>query len=205
MALTPKQKKFVDAYIVLGVGTQAAKIAYPTTTYETQRVIASENLAKPNIQAAIHSALPDDVLGAKHKALLESRVLEHMTFPLGPKDEKQREERNAAYKLDSEQHGKKLKVEDGVSDVEIKEMLKDVNCTVRRIEHGEFARHVYFWAPDNRAVKDALDMAYKIKGAYAPEKHANVNVNIEAQPGDVDLDALITNAEAALKAQKLNG
>lgn len=61
-------------------------------------------------------------------------------------------------------------------------------------EEADFAvRHKY------------LDSAYKIKGAYAPEKHANVNVNIEAEPGDIDLDALITNAEAALKAQKLNG
>lgn len=49
-----------------------------------------------------------------------------------------------------------------------------------------------------------LDSAYKIKGAYAPEKHTNVNLNIEAEPGDVDMDLLVANAEAALKAQKLN-
>lgn len=51
----------------------------------------------------------------------------------------------------------------------------------------------------------AADMVFKSFGAYAPEKHTNVNLNIAAEPGDVDLDALITKAEADLKAQKING
>jgi len=184
--LTRKQKKFVDEYVATGNGTKAAKKAYDIKPNDeiTPRVIASENLTKPNIVEAIQEALPDEILGQKHRALLESTTLDHMTFPLGPRDEKQREEINESRRLDSLQHNKPLKLEDGVSDEEIKSMLSDVNCKVRRIEHGEHARHVYFWAPDNRAVKDALDMAYKLKGKYAPDKHINLNLNKDIEPNE---------------------
>lgn len=53
--ITKKQKIFADSYIETGNGTQAAKIAYPDTTYATQRMIASENLTKPNVQEYLQS------------------------------------------------------------------------------------------------------------------------------------------------------
>lgn len=58
------------------------------------------------------------------------------------------------------------------SDEEIGMMLLEVNCKVRKIVHGEQARHVYFYAPDNRARKDALEMAYKLRGDFAGDKAA---------------------------------
>ena len=188
--LRPKQKKFVEAYIENGGnGTQAALSAYDIGTKHgtddpsnVARAMAAENLAKPAIRDAIQDALPEDLLGQKHRALLDSTRLEHMTFPTGPRDEAHRIELNNAHILDHQQHGKKLKVEDGLSDEEIKTYLEEVNCKVRRIEHGEFARHVYFWASDNKAVKDALDMAYKLRGSYAPDKRVTLNLDAE----DVD-------------------
>jgi hypothetical protein len=30
--------------------------------------------------------------------------------------------------------------------------------------------HVWYYAPDNKARKDAIDMAYKLRGEFAPEK-----------------------------------
>lgn len=183
--LRPKQKKFVEAYIENGGnGTAAAKVAYDIAPGDelTPRVIASENLTKPNIIDALNEALPEDLLGQKHRQLLDSTRLEHMTFPLGPKDEAHRIALNNAHLMDHQQHGKKLKIEDGLSDEEIKAFLLEVNCKVRRIEHSEFARHVYYWATDNKAVKDALDMAYKLKGSYAPDKRVTLNLDAE----DVD-------------------
>ena len=48
--LTPKQKVFVEEYVKTKNGTQAALKAYDTTDNLTARVIASENLTKPNIR-----------------------------------------------------------------------------------------------------------------------------------------------------------
>lgn len=35
---------------------------------------------------------------------------------------------------------------------------------------------------DTNAVKGGLDMAYKLKGAYAPDKNINININQEMTP-----------------------
>lgn len=41
------------------------------------------------------------------------------------------------------------------------------------------------YGPDSKAVPKALDMAYKLKGSYAAEKTASVNLNLNA---DVKMD-----------------
>lgn len=89
--------------------------------------------------------LSDEKVVKRHGFLLESRRLDHMVFP--------------------------PKMEDEL----IEELLESVNCTLRKIVHGEQAKHAYFWSADNKAVKDALDMAYKLKGSYAPEKIQDVS------------------------------
>lgn len=80
--------------------------------------------------------LNDNDLTKAHNELLNSRRIDHMVFPLI------------------------------ISDEEITELLLSVNCTPRKFMHSETATHVWFWSPDNKAKKDALDMAYKIKGKY---------------------------------------
>ncbi len=84
--------------------------------------------------------LPDELLSEKHRELLKATRIEHMIFPTKVKDD------------------------------EIKKLLESVNCKVRKIMHGDTATHVWFWSADNKARKDALDLAYKLKGYYAPEK-----------------------------------
>lgn len=39
---------------------------------------------------------------------------------------------------------------------------------------------------DVQAVSKGLDMAYKLKGAYAPEKHTNLNLTVELKPEELD-------------------
>lgn len=100
----------------------------------------------------LEQALPDSRLTETHDALLKASRLDHMVFGLGPK-----------------KNSDKKEGEDVLSDEDIGSMLEEVNCTLRRIVHGETARHVYFWSNDNRSRKDALDMAYKLKGRYGDE------------------------------------
>lgn len=144
--------------------------------------------------------LSDEDLSKKHAQLLNSTKIEHLVFPLGPRglddpifsggrhNEKQTGE---AEKMDYEQERTTL------TDEEIIEMLAEVNCKVRRIVHGESARHVYFWAADNKALKDGLDMAYKLKGKYAAEKHVNLNIEHKT---DSRLDAIVAQIEQQLDA-----
>lgn len=180
--LTKKQRGFVKDYIVLGNGTQAALANYNTQSPRVAQTIASENLSKPIIAKAISDALPDSLIAERHLELLNSTYVEHLVFPTGPKETVEDDDTK-------------------LSDVQITEMLAEVNCKVRRIVRGETARHVYFWSADNRARKDAIDMAYKVKGTYAPEKHANLTM--VAEIGDVDVMALATEAAELLKAKKL--
>lgn len=88
--------------------------------------------------------LPRAELLETHRGLLKASRIEHLTF-----------------------------TRDGEpSDEEIILMLKEVNCVVRKIVHGEQARHVYFFAADNRARKEGLEMAYKLRGDFAADKAA---------------------------------
>jgi phage terminase small subunit len=54
VALTPRQQRFVDEFILSGCGAEAARRA--GYSVRTARQIGSENLTKPDIQAAIEAA-----------------------------------------------------------------------------------------------------------------------------------------------------
>lgn len=87
-------------------------------------------------EALMEKNLPDKILAKIHKQLLKSTNIEHMVFPTASTDE------------------------------EIKKLLESVNCTVRKIQRGDIATHVWFWASNDKSRKEALDMAYKLKGRY---------------------------------------
>lgn len=55
--LTIKQRTFVQKLLETGNGTQAALAAYNTNSSDVAKVIASENLTKPNVREAIEHAL----------------------------------------------------------------------------------------------------------------------------------------------------
>lgn len=102
-------------------------------------------------QKLVEKNLPDTLLTRTHTSLLKSARIDHMTFPPFNK--------------------KRNKKGEQITDEEIVELLDTVNCTVKKIVHGEQARHIYFWSPDNLARDRALDKAYKLKGKYEPEEH----------------------------------
>lgn len=103
-------------------------------------------------QKLIEERLSDEKLTEAHAKLLNSYRIDHMVFPVAVKDE------------------------------EITELLHSIGCEPKKIMHGEMAIHVWFWSPDNHARKDALDMAYKLKSKYAPEKHEVKSIGIIINP-----------------------
>lgn len=121
--------------------------------------------------------LPDIKVLATHRQLLDAHRLDHMIFPLGPKTE---EEQADSEDEDTEPIEEFLQKErTTMTDAEITTMLAEVSCTVRRIVHGNTARHVYFWAPDNKARQAASELAYKVKDKMRPTEAPRVQVDIK--------------------------
>ena len=58
--LSIKQERFIQEYLKTGNATQSIIKAYPDVTYDSARMMASENLAKPSIKSRI-----DDVLDSQ--------------------------------------------------------------------------------------------------------------------------------------------
>ncbi len=178
---TVKQKKAAVNLVGNGGNVTKAMIAagYSENTANTPQKLTESK----GWNELMGDYLSDEELAAKHRELLDSTRVDHLVFPLGPSglddqnfsggkaNEKQTDEEE---KMEYEQERTTL------TDQEIIDMLAEVNCKVRRIVHGETARHVYFWSVDNKARKEALDMAYKLKGKYAPTKSVNLNLEVEA-------------------------
>lgn len=156
---TIKQQKAMEEVVGNGGNVTAAmrEAGYSEATINTpQKLTESKAWAE-----YMEEHLSDETLAQKHNELLNSSRLDHMTFPPLSKKKKNQSK--------------------NLTDEEIIEFLAEVNCTVRKIMHGELVRHVYFWSADNRARKDALDMAYKLKGNYVPEKSLNVDILFNEQ------------------------
>lgn len=92
-------------------------------------------------QALMEEFIPDSLMAETHNALMKAKRVEYMVFPKA------------------------------VTSKEIKKLLKDAGCPVKKLTKGDKVNHVWYWVSDNRAHKDALDMAYKLKGRYAAEQH----------------------------------
>jgi len=73
--LTVKQRKFVKEYAASGNGTRAALAAYDTTDPHTAEVIASENLRKPGVQAAVDELLDAQGLSDAELLAVHARFL----------------------------------------------------------------------------------------------------------------------------------
>lgn len=158
---------------------------------------SSEITSTKSWQKVAEKFLPNEFLAGVHQGLLKSNKLDHMVFPLGPKGEDEinfsgaRPDKNPEMPTNSdgtpiEERGERTTM----TDKEIVAMLAETGCTVKRIVHGETARHVYFWSPDNNSRNKALDTAYKVKGNYAPEKKAIINLDVSVEAEVKALDSI---------------
>jgi len=171
---TPRQRKAAKAIVEnlqsdkpVSTGEVLKSVGYGTGLQnQPNRVIESEGFQK-----ILAEYLPEEMLAEKHVQLLNATRIDHMVFPLGPKDEDDANFSGGGRKKKNEDDdSEEFKERTTLTDEEIIIMLKEVNCQVRRIVHGETARHVYFWSADNMARDKALDKAYKLRRRYGEEQ-----------------------------------
>jgi hypothetical protein len=162
-----------------------------SSSEKPKRIITSKGFTE-----LMEELLPDEDVLQAHQDLLNSTRIEHMVFPLCKDPEADiPEEGDIPEELEPQAHGGALKrrhaVTEGasLSDRDIEDMLAEVNCKVRKIVHGETARHVYFWSPDATARKNAIELAYKIKGRITNK--VQLDGNLKTNPfGELSPDEL---------------
>ncbi len=187
----PKEKQiFVKEVAIHGNATKAVRKAFKDIKdpgyqrIKAHRLITDDNIVKAvdEVKQSIADRINDDDLVDTHKQLLNSRRLDHMVFPLGPKDEKNEPQANLAPEIKTIMEAQQELERTHLTDEDITQLINEANCVLRKIVHGTNARHVYFWAPDNIARDKALDKGYKLKGVYAPEKSISLNLNGDIIP-----------------------
>lgn len=116
--------------------------------------------------------IPKSKLAIRHGELVDFASIEHYVFPAQGRGAKKRE----------------------LTNEEIKTIVESVpGCRLIHIKPDPYIGKVaFFQAPDGRVRKDAIDMAYKLYGAYAAEKISIVD----------PLDTL-SNAELAALEKEL--
>lgn len=141
--LSKKEKGFIKDYIKTGNGTKSVMNNYDVKNENVAGVIASENLRKPKIQETIArygDRFSDEELAQHHKKLLNQKQKSYFVFPKSMEDE------------------------------EIIDKVNKAGFEVIVISPGDKGKYAFYSIDDAVAVKSGLDMAYKIKGTYAPEK-----------------------------------
>lgn len=101
--------------------------------------------------------LSDEKLARAHDELLNQTKIEYFVFPKSMQDD------------------------------EIEAKVNDVGLEVINIRDGEKGRYAFYKTIDSQARKSALDMAYKLKGSYAPDKSVNLNIDVETDTHIEDL------------------
>lgn len=143
---------------IRAVGLSEHKAQHPTLITST-----------PAFQDLLNEYLPEGDLLETHRGLLKAARIDHMIFADGPKDD------TAAIEWVANKNAKEGSIQvwtrdDVLTDDDIRDIMSEKNCEVRRISRTEQSRHVYFWSPDSKSRTGALDMAYKLKGSYAADK-----------------------------------
>lgn len=141
--LSQKDKVFIKEVIKTGNKTKSAKKAYGYKNDNTAGVMALDKLRKPKIQKAIEryaDRFDDEMLAKKHMELLNQKQKAYFVFPKSMDDE------------------------------EIEEKVNAAGFEVIVISPGEKGKYAFYSIDDVVAKKAGIDMAYKIKGSYAPEK-----------------------------------
>lgn len=181
----PTKKQIIATKLVAqGESPRAAmkKAKYAPSSIEHSSILTESN-GFQEVMLDIAAAIPDKLLVDTHLGLLKSSKLEHMVFPPFRLKEEIEEEDDMDDDSDEEQVNEGEDFGEQLTDDDIRDMLSGVNCTVRKIVHGDMARHVYFFAADNKARKDGLDMAYELKNKY-PTKSPSTVVPIQFNIGD---------------------
>lgn len=148
--LSPKREGFIRDYLATGNASEAARRNYDIKNPSGIGKLTKEILEDPKVISKIQELLGDDDLADKHKQLLSQKRVDYFVFPKNMSDEE-----ITAHVVE----GTGLKV-----------------INIRNTQNGKM---VFYATDDATTQSKALEMAYKIKGTFAPEKTMNVNVNLE--------------------------
>lgn len=142
----------------------------------------------------LDEVLPESFLAAKHKELITSGYIQHYIFPWIKTKEVTEELEPQANGGKLKRAHKKVEKKKGLTNEEIKAIVESVpGCRLIYIKEDDYMGQVaFFQAPDNKVQRDALDMAYKLRGTFAPEKHAVFATGLE-NLSDADLDRALSD------------
>jgi hypothetical protein len=152
------------------MGSRRAKLVYrkmsenvgkkPLSTSAAMRAVGyspsySENpqrfLATKTAKELEKLYLPDELIAMRHAELLGAAEIQHYVFP----------------KIKSGKGNKTA----SLTNAEIKTIVESVpGCRLIYVKRDFMGAWAYFQTPDCKSRKDAIDMAYKRKGTYSPEK-----------------------------------
>lgn len=179
---TPKQAKAAKLYsenLRADVPKSSGAILREAGYSDEQSKKPSDVIESDTFQALLEAMLPDDKLTRIHTRLLEQRKIEHMVFPLDHQDPS---DTAGSFPVDEQLREAEIeskRIIDNLSDEDIIDMLAEVSCKVKKIIHGETARHVYYWTHDAKAQHAALELAYRLKGHLTKDNGAGgINFNL---------------------------
>jgi hypothetical protein len=177
---TPKQIKAVQLLVENGgldkpkpTGDILREAGYSEAIASTPAKV----IDSPVIQDLLNQFMPDNLLAETHRRLLTTRKIEHMVFPLEYQDPSDLSHAFPVDEAQREQEIQERRIIDNLSDEDIIDMLSEVGCKVKRIIHGDTARHVYYWAHDAKSQANALELAYKMKGYLSKDDKGATNLN----------------------------
>lgn len=152
--LSKQDKIFVNEVVKTGNKTQAVKKAYGIKDEKYASVKGVRLIGKDSIVKAVEKKrktiaeqLSDDILIKAHKELLQQTRADYFVFPKSMMDDE----------IMGHVEGAGFKV-----------------ITIRLSDKGKMA---FYSVADAMAKKGALEMAYKIRGDYAPEKKELTGAN----------------------------
>ena len=101
-----------------------------------------EQTESKGFQEQLRELLPEKEVLKAHSGLLKASVIQHHNFPMIEKNEL------------------------------IKRIIKQAGCEIISIKAIKVikARIAYYFAPDNKSRKEAIDMYYKLTGRYAAQE-----------------------------------
>jgi len=157
-----RQIRAVEGYILANGDKTKAQVIREAGYPESRQNDTSKIFSRPILAVLDRLGITEGLASEVVKKNLKSKKIEHFTFP--PYNKEAIKPDNGQEYRTAEKKGEQL------TDQEIIVMMNEVNCTVKKIVHGDLVRHVYFWSPDSKTQLEAADMIFNLIGSYAPKK-----------------------------------
>jgi hypothetical protein len=116
--------------------------------------------ATKTYQECVKEYLPDELITKRHNELANASEINHYIFP-NLSDRPVKKGKHVGIKIQKNE----------LTNGEIKEIVESVpGCRLIYVKRDWVGAIAFYSQPDSKSRKDAIDMAYKLKGYYAPEK-----------------------------------